>query len=499
MNNRFHFQSRLSIVASLLALSGLLGCSKEVDPKGPTQDEALTPFQKTELRVAFAKAMAKAVSNKETRQIIKNQSARQFDKDYDVLFSQIKDISIGNHKTIYSYIDSISHSSVPLSRIATNIPLLNFYVPKFPGEDWDAATQIPLIAVRDTENKLIAFNQNGEQFELDPKEQPNIPIIVIKDNERVIALNKRASSQNYGDLVFADGNINYYFLDNEYNGMLANIANRKVGLYDPTAPDVKVQQAFRIGDNCQTCAQRDWIYYNIDVSNGQREGSLNSNFEEAITAMRFENIGGFETIGGWDEGNYEFWINGFFGGSSPTTLTPRLKNLTITADNLFSYHTERRRNRIFGIGYSSYTVKVIDGVKDYTFTAPVKFVPWDMKKYGDTWAMTLEEYDPTVTEKKTYKHTTTVGTNWKFDASAGTDVKVGGSLGGSTTTEREYTTEYESQTGNDRLGDVVVSFNSPVITRLQGGELVWLEPNTVWTNELTTGTAVLSFETVRVR
>ncbi|TGE16836.1 hypothetical protein [Hymenobacter elongatus] len=447
--------------------------------------------------MSFAKTMAKALTKKEVREAIKAQSIQYFDKDYDVLFSQLKQAKVGRQKTLYSYLDSLSQSGIALGRIATNLPLLNIYVPQFPNQEWDAATQVPLVAVRDAQDRLIAFNQDGEQAELDPKEQPNIPVLVIKDNERVLAGRGAPSTKNHGDFLFKDGEVSYYFLDNEYNGVQSSIATRKVGLYDPSAPDYKVREAFGIGNTCQNCAQRDWIYYNINVSGGQSEGTLNSNFEEAITAMRFENLAGFTTIGGWDEGNYEFWINGFFGGSSPTTLTPNFKNLSVSADNLFTYHMERRTKGIFG--WNSYYVKVVDAPKEYTFTVPVKFVPWDMKKYGDTWGMMLEEYDPTVTEKKTYKHTTTVGTNWKLDASTGTDIKVGGSLGGSTTNQKEYTVEYESQTGNDRLGGVVVSFNSPVITRLQGGELVWLEPNTVWTNELTSGTVIMSFETVRVR
>lgn len=503
MKNRYIFAALL-----LSASATVISCSKEMDEvqtpsrtQAPTKPVAeLSPSQKAELRVAFAKTLAKAVMNQQVRQVINKESSKYFDKDYDVLLNRVKGTRLDSRNTLYSYLDSLSQPGTDLDKITKNLPLLNIYVASYLNSgNWDTKNQIPVVAVRDAEDRLIAFNQEGQQMELNPKEEPLAPIIVVKDNERVVAEGPLAHSivQQPGDFLFEDGSTKYYFLDNEYNGL---VSNRKVSLDDPSAPDAKVVQAFEISATCPLCAQRDWIYYNINVAGGQTEGALNSNFEEAVTAMRFENLGGFDTVGGWDEGNYEFWINGFFGGTSPTNLTPSFKNLSARATDLVEYHTERRSSGgIRGFFGDTYPVKVADSPKEYTFGVPVKFVPWDMKKYGDTWGMTIEEYDPTVNETLTYKHSTTVGTNYKLDASTGTDIKVGGSLGGSTTTVKESTAEYKSQTGNDRLGFVTVSFKSPVITRRTPAIYVIPDPNTVWTNELSSGTLILSFEAVRVR
>lgn len=460
--------------------------------------------------MAFARTFAKAATNQQVREVLKKESALSFDKDHDVLFARVKNNRLNARHTLYSYIDSLSRDEISLSEITRDLPLLTVYVGTYlNSKNWDTKTEVPVVAVRDKQDKLIAFNRVGEHIELNPLEEPLAPIVVVKDNERVVATGPRSHSPvvKFGDFLLEDEGTKYYFLDNEYNGLNPYIysrtstSNRTVVGSATNTIDYKIKEAFGMSQSCPSCAQRDWIYYNIGAYGPlivpQGEGPLNYNYEEAITAMRFENLGGFETIGGWDEGNFEFWINGFFGGTTPT-LEPIFKNLSARAEDLLNFHTETRR----ASGWSGFfggtvTVRVADSPKEYTFGVPVKFVPWDMQKYGDTWGMVIEEYDLTVNETLTYKHVTTVGTN--FEVKAGEPTKVGGTFGVTTTNVKESTAEYKSQTGNDRLGNVRVSYKSPVITSLTVPGPLSADPGTVRTNELSSGSLILSFETVRVR
>ncbi len=132
----------------------------------------------------LAKKLAKNISKKRVSENLKNLLSKRFDGDYDVLLSdfyslnEIKDLVEDNEKFDFASLGN------PSEFINISMPI-HF-------EDWDIEKFSPLVAIKSvfydekSNNRIFAFNSKGEQVELDSKNAPNQPIIVIGLNERVV-------------------------------------------------------------------------------------------------------------------------------------------------------------------------------------------------------------------------------------------------------------------------------------------------------------------------
>jgi hypothetical protein len=190
-------------------------------------------------KIEIAKILAKAIHDENLRKFIKEESLKKFDGDYDVLFQLVKDKKIDNKTSIYSYLSSFAKSPDEFKLIIENLPLLAVYVPTFLSSNkWDTSVQIPIIAVRDKDDRLIAFNSEGESVELSPKEEPNIPILVVKISDKVVLEgpgNQKGNQSDKNNFIFNNGQHSFYFLDETLNNINPrNRAARKVSLLNTT-------------------------------------------------------------------------------------------------------------------------------------------------------------------------------------------------------------------------------------------------------------------------
>lgn len=446
-------------------------------------------------KIELAKVMAKAVKNPEIRKLIKTEAIKKFDNDYDVLLQYVKDTRLSSGKTLLEAIADYADDKGKLRSIANELPLLTFFVPDYYSAEKWTEDDIPIIVVRNNENKLIAISDKGETVEISDKEQPYLPFIVIKSNDKVVTKTSssgaRVSANNF---IFSNGKDSFYFLDDASNNLTSKSRDRgarRVSLYN-TDFDPTIVQAYNVSARCSYCSQRDWIYYGIDPWSGIDRGPLNLRFEEAVTALEPVSTGITQSIGGWDEGTYIFWLTPALGDRNASQLNPLIKVIHARPEDIFTYTERIEHYGLFGM----YTriVRDITGVKPYTLPSPVTFLNWDMEKYGDSWTLVLEEYDQTVTSTKTFKNTVTFGAN--FTVTAGSKEKLGASLGGSATTTKETTTVYQSEEGNDILGNARISWTTPVLTHY-AKNLVSIDPMAANTYEANTGSMKISFESVR--
>lgn len=132
----------------------------------------------------LAKKLAKNISKKPVNEILKNLLSKQFDGDYDVHLSDLySDSSLKNLIEDNENFDILSIGDVG-KFINISMPV-NF-------EKWESDKFSPLVAVKSAfynenfNNKIFAYNSNGEKIELNSKKTPNQPIIVIGLNERVV-------------------------------------------------------------------------------------------------------------------------------------------------------------------------------------------------------------------------------------------------------------------------------------------------------------------------
>ena len=476
----------------------MFSCSDKIEESVIKNDNAATTQsarkEAIDAKIELAKIMAKAVKNPEIRELIRKESLKKFDNDYDVLLQFVKNNKLSSGKTLLEAISDYTENKGRLKEIANDLPLITFYIPDFYSADKWTENDVPIIAVRNNENKLIAISSEGEIAELSDKEQPYLPFIVIKTNDKVVTKGKmsgaKMSAENF---IFSNEKESFYFLDHAFNNINPKDRGaRKISLWNSDF-DPLIVEAYNRTSGCNYCSQRDWIYYGIDSRAGLNSGPLNVKFQEAVTAFEPINTGIVDVIGGWDEGTYVFVLTPALGDRYATQVSANNKVIPISPQDIFTYTERIEHYGLFGM--HTRIVRDITGVKPYTCPAPITFVNWDMEKYGDRWALVLEEFDQTVTITRTFKNTVTFGAN--FSANAGTKDKIGASLGVNATTQKETTTEYQSEEGNDAVGNATIEWTTPVLTNYQKN-LVAVEPMVGSSYEAITGAMRVSFEPVRV-
>lgn len=178
-----------------------------------------------QLKLKFAESLANAlVANKDLRRLVKEEALKKFNKDYDVMYHLVKNKSLTPNdyygksigKTDKSVLSKSSQATTfrqallpffkneaELIEIEQKLPLLTIFVPELPlgyfsAETWDIndENQVPDVAFRlNTSNDIPVIGKDGNKYVIEAELTPGFPIVVIKDNERVI-LKKTSSKQN---------------------------------------------------------------------------------------------------------------------------------------------------------------------------------------------------------------------------------------------------------------------------------------------------------------
>jgi|GEM_PF-1624295 hypothetical protein len=200
---RIFFYAKLVVIVSLVVITG---CEKSSfqEPFVDLDQSNLTLKSvdlRTELINDYAKILATSLSN-EIKTIIKNETQKRFDGDYDVLASTFEQIEIEN-KTIREMLKECrsgkARSIINFSRMDNNaffertdeeIPNLQISVPIL-CDEWNPEEFTPPVAYlpfdySEKESKEInAYDSNGNLLKLDPLKEPDFPVIVVRVSERV--------------------------------------------------------------------------------------------------------------------------------------------------------------------------------------------------------------------------------------------------------------------------------------------------------------------------
>ncbi|MDR2684441.1 MAG: hypothetical protein LBB53_03550 [Prevotellaceae bacterium] len=344
------------IFTAVLAVSLFTACKDEAfeasnapsimkSPKGNEylkDSEMDNYFYKKKFAVALHAAM---YESKELRNFIKHEALKRFDCDYDVLYNYVKDNAVeGTGKTLRELLTPyFKESGVSLDEIARQVPLLTIFVPALPensfsAESWDVEKYVPLVAVRlrgcsevpiFTRNDTVAFKLKGNII-------PGFPVVVVKDNERVILPDnpkfKRLTSQKetfnfYDDegylrtataepIIYNSGSNDFPFLipiafDIKRIEFSRAFINDMAVRYSPEywekkAGGKEVEEAWDLigsSDWNDTIWQRDYIYYGINRQN--HAGRYMTKYSETLTDFKIEGTGinawsRISSIGGGD-------------------------------------------------------------------------------------------------------------------------------------------------------------------------------------------------------
>ena len=452
------------------------------------------------LKQKFSSALVKVLGqNEEVRSLIKEEALKQIDFDYDVLYCLIKDKQLKNGVTLEEYLEKYLTSD-ELKCIHKQLPTLTLFVPTLPENSfsvhsWNTIDELPAVAVKVSDNNDVKIYYGNGETEVFPADIiPGFPVVVVKENERIVRngeILSKTVSENIEDtnLIFVDEIFNNLHGKDLVNTKTrANRPDRPVPLPKVDNPEdylpanmKKTYEAYKIYKNT-TGWQRDYIYYGITPTTDK--GPFDYNMKEFLVG--FELMGdalGFYRkiadqdgdpkssipIGGvlpanssiitWTEGEYEFKVTTYVGSKS-TIGTEYKSFFRLKPDQLFRAEVERVISRP---GMPGYTVYKLVGLKSKRVDLDLPLFEWDLENYGATIKIAIEEVDGQETEVNSISSSIEFATNFGFDASFGEKVKFGVKFGSTIKEVLNVSNTITKTLGGDELGEVIINFADPVV------------------------------------
>lgn len=496
------------LLVSFLMTATFVACKKESAPQTlPTPVQAANPDDT--YNVAFSRVLAKAVNTEPgLRSFIKTEAAKQFDKDYDILYQVVKDKKLNKGHTLHETLLKYADDAQVFNTACNMLPLLTIYVPELPNfsaENWDAQTQIPMVAVKQRNKAGVSiYDATGNERVLEAKYIPGFPVLVIKTNERVIT-NGTASyfadahARQQNKTFYSNDKYSFVFADEAFNGLDSKVPDKSVNRV-AFSMDQQNIDAYNSGVEWH----RDFVYYGITPTN--TTGKFSNHYSEFITSFNFtkpEHLGLINdhtddpkvlnntlTAPAWTDGRFEIRISIFINAKNAVGQELR-KYFTATGRELFDIQYDSAK--IFGTFYI-YSYK---SVSPKVYYPNIEILPWDLELYGSVWKFAVSEFDPSEEITRTVTNTTTYGSNFELSIGTGDKLKIGGKFGASATTTHTESYQYKTTTGSDDLAEGVLDFRSPIITAVGHLGFPFNLPYYV-TYEVSTGIVSFSVEPKKV-
>lgn len=485
------------------------------------------------LKLEFGRAFALALKDKqELRAIIKEEALKKFNKDYDVMYHLVKNRTLGssNH-TVRSLLVNYFEDENQLIKIENQLPLLTIFVPELPedsfsAEKWDTSDpdQTPVVGIRlDGINEVPMIDAvNDYEYLLEADLIPGYPVVVIKNNERLVVNTGNHNFLNSTDILDAGGGLTYMFLDNNFNNamtpaVLTQYLDDPIGgsgnggnpcnpsfAYVPGRQNNVAQflkDAYNVFDGIVTQAwQRDNIYYGLTPT--QNEGAFKGGkYEESITYFRLQGNnpqGVFHLMSNtsnpanpdpqltnqdWENNKRVPWTDGYFEIGINIVDNSKTRNVVNTSSGfsakpseLFTYtHISKTVWRGFWpIRWKrTYYKPIINGYKGIDFTSTnldatkLNIHEWDLTDYSNTWHYEFVEIDYTTETTSATSESRKYNTNIQIDTSIplGDKVKLGLKFGASSEETQTTSRSMKWTEGNASLGKFDVSFWDNVLNK----------------------------------
>ncbi|MDX6189930.1 hypothetical protein SGQ83_11265 [Flavobacterium sp. Fl-318] len=431
-----------------------------------------------------------------------------FDNDYEVLYQMIKDERLEGNITVREMILKNLGNEALLNSIEINNPTLTILVPELPENSfsaqlWNTENQIPKVAIRlSTTNNIPVINLDGSEEIIKQEYIPAYPIIVIKDNERIVVSNNSVNKGIKTRSVGVFNGVNYKFLDNSFDGVNKSKAEL-ARTVEVSAIDPKIITAYNTYNAVNVDGwQRDYIYYGITPDS--QKGPFKYNFQEGIKSFMLQgdlnsaydkiaeqtgdpympgriSANDLSNIGGWADGSFEFKVRILVNAKNGVG-SEIIKYFSARVRDLFSFKY---------LGGPFYFYRRFEGFKKMDLNIPI--FNWDLDQYASTIKIDVEEVDLTVTTVLTESRNAEFASNFSVDVSGGYKdyVKVGLKYGTSQKITKTSTVQKTFTEGNDLLGDVIVNFADNVIIGADGANYT--------TREYSSGLYSIGIEPIRVQ
>lgn len=318
------------------------------------------------------------------------------------------------------------------------------------------------------------ISPEGEEYLLDAELIPSYPIVVIKNNERMICDRQNGFNETKSTRVMksSDG-ISYKFASDIFDNEL-QAKKAKEDLRAITIPDLdqKIVDAYYLYQSADGW-QRDYIYYGITPS--QSNSPLSYDFVEHIRSFKISGDArpiytemakqtteldptikdGRNT--GWTEGSFEIAVNVLVQAKNGTGAD--IKNsLSVSAHDLFDVTYSVSKRGFWPFRYNYFTISTVTAKEKLT-NFPI--VNWDLNNYAASFRIDIEETDNTTVISESTVETQKFATNFGIDAMV--LKKIGLKFGASLELTRQSTLTRQYTLGSYQMGTVLVNFADKVI------------------------------------
>ena len=524
MNYFKRFQAFIApVLVAGLSASMLFSCAKIESEQIVCNHDSVSSAQQS-----FAAILSEAVSETPSlRSFIRETALEQFDKDYDVFYPYVKNTVVENNLTFRDLL--LRHTDEQtLSSIEQALPKLTILVPDwswmgcFSINTWDPAEDVAVtFAIPDG---YIGAYEKGEYLgELPSGSFPDFPVLVIKENERMICKTGTKGSD-----------LQYDFIDAAFNNVQTKVTPQYWQQTINETPDTskfvpesqinyRAKQAFDyFHDGEQRIYQRDYLYYNMTAPNQTKPRY--SNIKETIYKFKFRK---FECSYFFDDvvrGHaYDFDKEGFKGSSYEWKNNKELPTAEMISKELYCegnlelkylismpekngvFNTEKPAPVSFGDVFvleradvkfehktafhrNKYTYTPdFTSIKPKWYVVDVDLPIWDLSGSSSRITISVIEFDETGDAEFYYNVTHTNSTNWetKEENGIGGEIGIGGGkisvtrkVGlGLTIRNEDVTNETEkykrTQGGVDNLGQAELDYLTPVLKSRTCKDGVW--------------------------
>lgn len=486
-------------------------CEKESKPSDclTTNDVSLEQFS-----VLLSKAV---YSEPDLREFIKSEALAKKDYDSDVFYPFVKDEIVDGTRTFEEILKQYDDGNV-LQTVLARHPLLTIFVPDwswikddcFSVENWDCSLpDVGVSALQDDKEHKVYWN--GEYaFTMQKREFSTAPILIVKDNDRLVEDERTKCPGKTGYRFFTDDLINL-----SANNSVSTKTTSKYYTYDlpySVATDsvstslltYRTASAYSVCANSSQVYQRDHIYYGM--TSQTNTGSVNPNYYETLYRFKLspnengltddpigEDTGNdFKTTDYYYEASWgtatklteaqlaaKSWGTGaadlrirIYGGAEVLT-----KNVTVSfSDAFYVKKVELRENYNWLGALKSRTYYLSIGTSGTNdewlepkwITANLQLFYWDLSVYPTAYYVEFEEYDKATKKTTSVSKTYSFATNFNASLGAegtvnGTTLKVGFGFGATSTKSRTYTTTIETTESSDNLGSFVVQYKDKIV------------------------------------
>lgn len=537
--NTMKIKKFLAAFAPTILLGFLVAMIPSCSKLSATSDDLSFDVSET-AQQDFAAILSAAVSdNQSLRYFIHATALEQFDNDYDVFYPFVKNSIIEDGRSFRDILLNYTDEETLIS-IEKALPKLTILVPDwswlgcFSINSWDPSTDIA-VSFNKPDGYIGVYYEGEYLGELPDESFPDFPVLVIKDNERIVY-----SPGTKG------GESQYDFIDDAFDNKQTKVEHAYSQVVIDGTPDIsnfvpeqevnyRVREAFSYFSGSRGCYQRDYLYYNMTAANQTK--ARTDNIWENVYKFKFqdysssflhddiERVNNSYTIyhdlkdhpenkkldykknNGWKtaaELRSEFYAEGKLdllflisipSQSSGVFTTTKVKSVSF-GDVFAIDHADLdfRHKTWFCRDWFVYTIKA-SYIKPRWCTLNWALPRWDISQESSMITINVAEFDETGSSEFSYTTKKTVTNNFKVDAELsgipiGNAAKLKVGLGYSNTTvdETSSTQKYtRTQGGVDNLGQAEWDYLTPIVKSRTYKNNTWgYEINTI-----TTGTVDL--------